>query len=153
MGNLFVLCKPAKKSPAGAVADNHSKVLRIVKVDGKILQLTSPTTVKDLLVKYPGMGVAVSKKSTQHLPPTHQLKIGKKYYLLPSPISSEAETEQAGGTRRIKLVITKQQLQQLLTKQASFEDILLRVEKTTCSSVDKPKLETIPEGSELLYWG
>ena len=109
-----------------------------MKVDGKILLFSSPIHFKDML--------------------------GKVYYLLPclssvgttSPadLSSIADKQKANGVRRIKIVITKKQLQEQLTKQASVEDFLLGLEKKTCNNAfdsrtnGKPKLESISEGSE-----
>ncbi|XP_057951316.1 uncharacterized protein LOC131146054 [Malania oleifera] len=62
-----------------------------------------------------------------------------------------ADKEQlAAGVTRIKLVITKQQLQDLLRKQVSVEEVVAGVEnRAFCSATAwKPKLESIPEGSE-----
>ncbi|PSS32960.1 Protein of unknown function DUF4228, plant protein [Actinidia chinensis var. chinensis] len=157
MRNCVVLCKPKTKT---------CKILQIVKVDGKILKLTAPITVKELLVNFSGLGVAVSKRASQYLPPTYELKIGKKYYLFPCPnttgfiinpvqASSTVETEQDGGVKRIKVVITRQQLQELLKKQLSVEDVVSGMERgKNSSSVEapstfwRPRLEPIPEGSE-----
>jgi hypothetical protein len=62
------------------------------------------------------------------------------------------EEASSGGVKRIKVVITKQQLQQLLKKEISLEEVLLGLEQKS-SSLDsprnwKPKLESIPEGLE-----
>ncbi|XP_058206280.1 uncharacterized protein At1g66480-like [Rhododendron vialii] len=150
----------------GAAADKRHRVLRIVKVDGKILELKSPITVNDLLENFSGFGVFVSETASQSLPPACELKMGKIYHLRPSPISSgiisptsttpAVETEETGGVKRIKVVITKQQLQELLSKRISVEDVLsgLGVSERTSSCIDshsncwKPKLEPIQEVSE-----
>ncbi|KAF3962841.1 hypothetical protein CMV_012705 [Castanea mollissima] len=108
------------------VATKHGKVLQIVKMDGKILQFSSPILVKDMLVNFSGS----------------------------DNMSSIADKEKDNGVRRIKIVITKKQLQELLAKQASAEDVLSGLEKKTCNNAFdsrtnwKPKLESISEGSE-----
>ncbi|KAG5558906.1 hypothetical protein RHGRI_008748 [Rhododendron griersonianum] len=150
----------------GAAADKRHRVLRIVKVDGKILELKSPITVNDLSVNFSGFGVFVSETASQSLPPACELKMGKIYYLRPFPAStgiisptstpSAVETEETGAAKRITVVITKQQLQELLSKRISVEDVLsgLGVGGRTSSCIDshsncwKPKLEPIQEVSE-----
>ncbi|THG14851.1 uncharacterized protein At1g66480-like [Camellia sinensis] len=161
MGNCIAICKPnSNKSGSESAADEHRKVLQVVKTDGKILEFKSPITVKDFLVNFSGFSIAVSQILSKPLPPSYELKLGKTYHLLPpppSPPTSTAEkTAQSNGVKRIKVVITKQQLQELLSKQRSIEDVLLSglERKSSSSSVDsastcwKPKLESIPEGSE-----
>ncbi|KAH7543750.1 hypothetical protein ACOSQ2_031862 [Xanthoceras sorbifolium] len=147
-------------------AIKHKKVVRIVKMDGKILEMKSPVKVEEILRSFSGSGIdGVSEKlAPEFLPLNHQLKLGKVYYVLPSvtsdkekAVEAEAEAEAGGGVRRIKVVITKKQLQQLLEKQLSVEEVLLTVGRRRRSAsweVDsptsnwKPKLEAIPEGSE-----
>lgn len=166
MGNCFALCKPNKGFCFANVTENHGKVLQIVNMDGKVLQFSAPILVKDILVNFSGSGIGLSKEASEHLPPNHELKIGRIYYLLPSlssvgttstspaDISSIAhDKEKANGVKRIKIVITKQQLQELLKKQISVEDLLSGLEKRACNTLDsttnwKPRLEAIPEGSE-----
>lgn len=145
------------------VAAKHGRVLQVVKMDGKVLEFSTPILVKDIMVNFPGSGIGLSKEASENLPPNYELKIGKIYYMLPSlssgssastaEISSIADKDKANGVKRIKIVITKQQLQELLTKQISLEDFMSGLEKPTSVSVDsstnwKPKLESIPEGSE-----
>ena len=160
MGNCYALCKPSTD-----VTTKHGKVLQIVKMDGKILQFSSPILVKDMLVNFSSSGIGLSKEASEHLPPNYELKLGKVYYLLPSlssvgttspadNMSSSADKEKDNGVRRIKIVITKKQLQELLAKQASVEDVVSGLERKTCNNAFdsrtswKPKLESISEGSE-----
>ncbi|ONI25746.1 hypothetical protein PRUPE_2G317800 [Prunus persica] len=142
MGNCFVLSKP-------------EKVLRVVKTDGKVLEFRAPTLVKDMLMNFSGSGISESKQASELLSPNYKLKLGKVYYMIPL-LGSVAKKDRA-ATRRIKIVITKQQLQELLTKQISVQEVLSTsgLEQKSCSSNDsstnwKPKLESIPEleGSE-----
>ncbi|KAL4594675.1 hypothetical protein ACB092_12G036700 [Castanea dentata] len=133
-------------------------------MDRKILLFSSPIHFKDMLVNFSGSAIGLSKEASEHLPPNYELKLGKVYYSLPclssvgttSPanMSSIADKQKANGVRRIKIVITKKQLQGLSTKQASVEDVLSGLEKKTCNNAFdsrtnwKPKLESISEGSE-----
>jgi hypothetical protein len=155
MGNCVAPCNTSKEPCITDVAAKPERVLQVVKMDGKVLEFSMPTTVKDILVNFSGTGIGLSKEASEHLPPNYELKMGKVYYMLPADISSTPDdVEKADiGVKRIKIVITKQQLQDLLTKQISVEDVLLGLEKRTCDSLDSPKnwtpkLESIPEGSE-----
>ncbi|KAE8661977.1 heat shock 22K family protein [Hibiscus syriacus] len=61
------------------------------------------------------------------------------------------DARRAGGVKRIKVLITKQELQQLLTKQISAAEVIVGVEKRNGSSSPrswKPKLESIMEVNE-----
>ncbi|EOY23688.1 hypothetical protein QUC31_008382 [Theobroma cacao] len=163
MGNCWALRRPSEGSCLGAVNAKPEKVLQVVKIDGKILEFRAPILVKDVLVKFSGSGIGLSKTVTQHLPLDFELKMGKVYYILPSEdpvgaptperISSVGGTQQTGGVRRIKVVIRKQELQQLLTKQISVEEVLAGLEKSNGNFVGsprnwKPKLESISEEKE-----
>lgn len=166
MGNCVALCKPTTCSCFSDSSTKEGKVLRIVKTDGKVVTFRDPALVKDILSKLSGSGIGLSKEATEHLPPNYELSLGKVYYLLPS-LGSEARSgtissmtgkdNKEGGIRRIKIIIPKQQLQELLANQISVEEILSGLNKKsfspavvdTCSSNWKPKLESIPEGSEL----
>lgn len=134
----------------------------MVKRDGKMIQFRGPILVKDVLVNFSGLGVGVSREALQHLPSDYELKIGKVYYLLPCPCSSGGSVsapevssvaddggQKGSGMKRIKVVITKQQLQDLLSKQISLEELLLSQSVDLSSPRNwKPKLDPIPEGIE-----
>ncbi|KAI3720543.1 hypothetical protein L2E82_31530 [Cichorium intybus] len=78
--------------------------------------------------------------SNNHLPdPTYKLKLGKMYYLVPGAggeATVEKKDQVTAGTKRIKVVITKQQLRELVSgltvQDASTPDLL----------------QSIPEGDE-----
>ncbi|GMJ06340.1 hypothetical protein like AT3G10120 [Hibiscus trionum] len=157
MGNCWALVKPSECSrPRDARDKPNRNVVRVVKMDGKMLEFKAPLLVKDVLVKYSGSGIGFSKTVSQHLPLNYELKTGNVYYILPaSDSSSVTDTQQAGagGVKRIKVVITKQELQQLLTKQISVAEVLAGLQKRNGSSVVsprnwKPKLESISEENE-----
>jgi len=131
------------------------KIVRVAKPDGKILEFSTPIHVKDILENYPASGVGVSKKVTEPLSLDHELKAGRLYYLLPSlhsppNLASLRDVETDGGIKRIKVIITKQQLERLVNKQISVEDILSEVQTVGVKFPNhrKPKLDTIPEEKE-----
>ncbi|KAL0317931.1 UNVERIFIED_CONTAM: hypothetical protein Sangu_2207400 [Sesamum angustifolium] len=161
MGNLFplhVLMSPCIRFSAC----RNRKVLQVVKMDGKVLEFTAPVRVKEVLMNFEGFNVKSSRKSSKHLPPSFEMKLGGTYYLLPSEapvqlkntvaaVPVKAEPEQNTAVKRIKVVITKKQLQDLLAKKISVEKIILGTDKTC--SVDsaanwKPTLTSIPEENE-----
>ncbi|XVF53303.1 hypothetical protein PTKIN_Ptkin05aG0088500 [Pterospermum kingtungense] len=193
MGNCWALLRPSDGSCLNRAANTkpHQKVLQVVKMDGKILEFRAPLLVKDVLLKFSGSGIGLSKTVSQHLPLHYELKMGKVYYILPSvdpveapalesnsdssvdntqktgvvdPVEAPAlesksdssvdNTQKTGVVKRIKVVITKQELQQLLTKQISVEKIISGLEnrsdhKFVSSPRNwKPNLESIYEENE-----
>ena len=152
MGNCLVFCKPSSGS---CIMAKKVKIVRVAKPDGKILEFSTPIHVKDILTNYPASGVGVSEKVTEPLSPDHELKAGRLYYLLPSlnsppNLASLRNVETDGGIKRIKVIITKQQLELLVNKQISVEDILSEVQTVGVQFPNnrKPKLDTIPEENE-----
>ncbi|KAJ8446426.1 hypothetical protein Cgig2_019319 [Carnegiea gigantea] len=154
MGNFLGLC---------ALTGSKKTVLQVMKMnDGKILEFQAPIRVRDLLVKYPNSYVGTFKEATQPLPLDYKLKIGNT--------SSETSCNSTGGgvhfsmhggenrdeVGRIKLVITKKQLAQLLSKQMTLEDVIMEVSKrpsklVVSSTSNVHKLEAIPEEVEGAY--
>ncbi|KAF4351686.1 hypothetical protein F8388_006374 [Cannabis sativa] len=137
------------------------KVIRVMKIDGKVLSFTKPILVQDVLVRI-NYGVtnniSLSKEilSSKKLPLDYELKLGKVYYVIPFS-SSKSNNEKnpcgisssmEGGVKRIKIVITKQQLKELLNKKISMDDVVissLENDKSYFNGNWKPKLESIPE--------
>ncbi|KAJ6418877.1 hypothetical protein OIU84_002116 [Salix udensis] len=159
MGNCLALCvRPPFIGSCVRVAEaRHGRVLQVVKTDGKVLEFNTPILVRDILANFSGAGIGLAREGIEHhLPPGYELKLGNVYYILPSaPVISpvvDGEDQASGGVKRIKVVITKKQLQHLLTKEISVEEVLLGLEQKS-SSLDsprnwKPNLEPIPEGSD-----
>lgn len=161
MGNCSALGKPKRKSiimscapkgPKPMCKCNHHEVLRVMKTDGKILEYTRPMLVKNVLMNFPGYGIGLSKRPLRQLPLNYELKVGHVYYLLPLSSSDYSSSSlgmegTSSGTKRIKVIITKQQLEELLSKKISVEEKLLEIQKESMSRW-RPVLETIPEGSE-----
>ncbi|XP_068636144.1 uncharacterized protein [Aristolochia californica] len=157
MGNCLYL---------GALKPNRDnsvdeRILRVVKKDGKILEYSKSILVKDVLLNFDYCGIGVTQNASQLLPLSYELKVGHLYYLLPSVCDKDTEEESpvdgsvvAHGIKRIKVIITKQQLQQLMSRKMSVEEVLTGLQGCLWNDVDsetswKPKLETISEGSEL----
>ncbi|GAB4858604.1 hypothetical protein Ancab_010078 [Ancistrocladus abbreviatus] len=152
MGNSLTLCKASCKLE-GETKVRIGKVLQVMKFDGKMLEFRASLLVKDLLASHPNSYVGVFREATQPLPPDYKLKIGKIYYLLPFPKSYLDDERNPAGGKRIKVVITKQQLRQLLTKEIGVEDLVFGANQRACgsqvsSTAWMPTLEVIPEVAE-----
>lgn len=120
-------------------------------MDGKVIKFKSPLLVKDLLNNFEGIGVRSSRKAPNNLPSDFKLKLGKVYYLLPSKVAEKQE-DAPTPVNRIKVVITKKQLQELLANTTSIEQVLFG-NGDKSSSIDapapwRPRLESIPEEEE-----
>lgn len=130
------------------------KVLKVVKMDGKVMEFKAPVMVRELLVNYEGFGVKSSRKSSEELPPSYELQLGRIYYLLPREFRAPAAAD-GGATaavKRIKVVITKKQLEELLSKKTSMEKIIFGIDKACSNDLAtnwKPNLAPIPEEIEL----
>ncbi|KAK1392160.1 hypothetical protein POM88_011216 [Heracleum sosnowskyi] len=128
---------------------------------------STPVLVKDVLRKFSGFGIALARKNPLPLPSDFLLKLGNRYHLIPCAEGFESveesgmvEKEESGGVTRIKVVITKKQFQDLLSKQVLAADILSVLRSETYDGDDddddddfskriwKPKLESIPEEHE-----
>lgn len=162
MGNCSAVCRRGNASCLEAAEKSNNKnVVQLVKMDGKIMEFSAPILVKDVLQNFSGYNIALSREALQQLPSNSRLKLGDVYYLIPSAEDLESaegsrkvEKEEGSGVKRIKVVITRQQLQDLLSKQVLAVDILsgLRSETCTydekCMTIWKPELESIPEEHE-----
>ncbi|XP_062146800.1 uncharacterized protein LOC133854579 isoform X3 [Alnus glutinosa] len=150
-----------RKSCAQAAVCNHLEViLRVVRTDGESLEYTRPMLVKDVLMSFSGYGIGLSERPLKHLPMNYELKVGHVYYLLPlssTPAACPVDMDGRGTsyTKRMKVVITKKQLQELLSKKISPEEMLFGVQKGAwCGAVGsmsrwRPVLQTIHEGNNL----
>ncbi|KAL6132258.1 hypothetical protein ACLB2K_070629 [Fragaria x ananassa] len=146
----------ASRIVAEDVAPKQGKVVKVVKMDGKVLEFRASILVKDVLLNFSdSAGIGVSKQlASEHLPSYYELKLGKVYYMVPLFGSvTEYNRPTSATTRRIKIVITKQQFHEVLTNQVSFQKLLSAsgAKAKPCNMVDhsttwKPKLQVIPEG-------
>ena len=164
-------------------------MIKVMKPDGKILEYRSPIRALDLLSEFSGHAVSETSGSAQashHLRPEAKLQGGNMYYLVPLPLKPQAkkkkvrfsepegelvEEEKSSKVMRIKLIISKQELKELLKKGgisvgdmvSQFHQAEKRVDQNTNTSSDhglisscddhdgqrggywKPALESIPE--------
>ncbi|CAN1134095.1 hypothetical protein LINPERPRIM_LOCUS16303 [Linum perenne] len=148
--------------------------------DGKILEYTTPIHVNQILSDFPGQFSAVVSASVNHhhqqqpLLPDSKLLGGHLYCLVPPQLvvkktkkkvrfsipeeQSKKDDEEAGRVVRIKLVISKSELEELLRRGGvSVSDMVsnhLQGQKQRLPEVEddddhhhcwKPALESIPE--------
>ncbi|PON83084.1 hypothetical protein TorRG33x02_210580 [Trema orientale] len=159
----------------------QEKVIKVMKPDGKVLEYRSPIKVLEVLSEFSGHALSETAAVNQHLRPETRLLGGRLYHLVPLPLQPqvavkkkkkvrfsepemEADQQQEPSSKvvRIKLVISKQELQELLkTGGVSVGDMVskLHTEETKDGSDRfddhdgddqqvgcwKPVLESIPE--------
>ncbi|KAK9289589.1 hypothetical protein L1049_007745 [Liquidambar formosana] len=151
----------------------QEKVIKIMKIDGKILEYKAPMKVHQVLSEFSGHAVSDTLPVYRHLQPDTQMVAGHLYYLLPLPLPSPdvdkkmlrfsnpaAEGGRGTGVVRIKLVITKQELKEMLRKGGlAVDDMVCQLQnKQSINGIDKfdggdggnckgwkPLLQSIPE--------
>ncbi|KAL9332097.1 hypothetical protein ACSQ67_001707 [Phaseolus vulgaris] len=150
----------------------QENVVTIMKTDGKILEYKTPIKVEEVLVQFSGHAVSESLTVLRYLEPQTKLVGGQLYYLVPLPPPSPpspktnkkvrfADPEvqddvQKSNVVRIKVVISKQELQNMLqnggfsvSKMLSLADDVkgedLSQKNEDVSQGWKPALESIPE--------
>ncbi|XP_010931137.1 uncharacterized protein At1g66480 [Elaeis guineensis] len=144
MGNCLVL--------------QDKKMIKIMRMDGKILRYQSPLKAYQILSEFPEHAIFDALPVVHHLDPTTDMRSGQLYYLLPlkTPIK---ETGLGTGVVRIKLVISKQELKDLLLKGGVTFDNMISLGQRRPSnrrSGDgeekcigwRPALESIQEGND-----
>ncbi|KAE8666304.1 fus3-complementing family protein [Hibiscus syriacus] len=109
----------------------EEKVIRVMEPDGKILEYQPPINVQQVLSNFSGHALSDSFSGFQHLRPDAKLLSGQLYYLVPLPSPSKKgkkkvrfsnpevnndDDQGKPGVVRIKLIISKQELQELLEK-------------------------------------
>ncbi|KAG4396485.1 hypothetical protein AAZX31_19G180700 [Glycine max] len=146
----------------------QENVVKIVKTDGKVLEYKTPIKVEEVLIQFSGHAVSESLTVLRHLEPHTKLLRGQLYYLVPLPPSPktnkkvrfaepEVQDVHKSNVVRIKVVISKQQLQNMLqnggfsvSKMLSLVHEEKGTEDLSQKSEDvsqgwKPALESIPE--------
>lgn len=102
-----------------------------------------PILAKDVEEEAQFSGGALTNKACNSSSPIQNVAVS----------SAESDTDQTGTTvKRIKVIITKQQLQNLLSNQERIEDFLsLSADgpHPEAGSSTKPRLHSIPEETEL----
>ncbi|KAE9621754.1 hypothetical protein Lal_00032331 [Lupinus albus] len=132
----------------------QDKVVRIMKTDGKILEYKTPIKVEQVLTEFSGHALSDSLQVLQHLQPNTKLLCSQFYYLVPLPKSPtskaskkvrfanpEVQGVQESRVVRIKVVISKQELHDMLQKEGIFvEKILSKVHNGKVIDVDNEHL-------------
>lgn len=131
----------------------EEKVVQVMKsTDGRIYKYKAPIRVHQVLSDFSGHVLSESLTGICHLQQHVKLLCGNLYYLVPSPPKEE---EEGTGIVRIKLIISKTELQELLQKGGvSIKDMVSQIKGT--KHVDdnfasdnckgwRPQLESIPE--------
>lgn len=156
----------------------QEKVIKVMKTDGNILKYKAPMRVHQVLSEFSNHALSDTLTVSRHLRPDTEMLGGHIYYLLPLTLPSpkigkkkvrfsdavEEDgkiTQGGGGVVRIKMVITKQELIDMLRKGgvAVNGEISQLHEKQNTNGVGKfddegsennckgwkPLLESIPE--------
>uniref|UniRef100_A0A5B6ZBW8 Uncharacterized protein n=1 Tax=Davidia involucrata TaxID=16924 RepID=A0A5B6ZBW8_DAVIN len=150
----------------------QEKAIKVLKTDGKVLEYKAPIKVHQLLSEFAGHAISDTIPVFRHLRPDTELLGGHLYYLLPLPVlvpppesdkkmlrfsNPQLEPGQGTGVVRIKLVISKQELEVMLRKGGvSIDDLVsqLQNKQNGANKFDdengkwkgwKPVLESIPE--------
>lgn len=153
----------------------QEKVVRVMKPDGKILEYKSPIKVHQVLSKFSHHAISDKLPVVKHLHPDTEMVQGHLYYMLPLPVPIKTtkmtkkkktvrfsddvrkyddQGEAATGVVRIKVVISKKELQAMLSKGGiSVDDMISKVKKEEGNRDDdvisrgswSPALESIPE--------
>ncbi|CAI9097730.1 OLC1v1034208C1 [Oldenlandia corymbosa var. corymbosa] len=161
----------------------QQKVIKVIKANGETLEYKPPMKVHQILSKFSGHALCDALPVVQHLRPDEDMIGGRVYYLLPplvappkarkkktvrfatpTPDEAGAEKGEASGVLRIKIVISKQQLQAILEKGTgvTVDDMISKSPSCAklndidnnlrCDHKDRaigwtPELESIPEGN------
>ncbi|XP_054804280.1 uncharacterized protein LOC129307368 [Prosopis cineraria] len=147
----------------------QENIVKIVKTDGKVLEYKAPIKVHQVLTQFSGHEISESLPVVRHLQPSTKLLRGQLYYLVPPAPKAAAKKvrfanpeveseEEESRVVRIKVVISKKELQNMLCKGGiSINNILPLVRDENGEDHDgedktdygcqewKPALETIPE--------
>ena len=153
----------------------QEKIIKIMRPDGKVLEYKAPLKVHQVLSEFSGYAISDTLPVIRHLRKDMEMVGGQLYYLIPVPLpppevekkvvrfsDPKVEMDQGTGVVRIKLVITKQELKEMLRNGGVSVDHMVSqlqsgqaVNGVDKSDVDgkengrgwKPVLESIPEGN------
>lgn len=142
MGNCFALHQLTKrKSCSQSTTTRHEDVLRVMKTNGEILDYTRSIFIK-------GYG-----NNDHHCFPIWNL--GRPFRVSGDHSPTLVSMDNTSGSKRVKMILTKQQLQELLSKKkiAVEEICFLGMQSVALCGVNsssrwQPGLETILEESE-----
>ncbi|XAR69747.1 hypothetical protein NMG60_11001453 [Bertholletia excelsa] len=153
----------------------QEKVIKVMKPDGIVLEYKAPIRVHQVLSQFAGHAISDTLPVVRHLRPDTEMSGGQLYHLLPLSVTSPAPPKKKKRVRfanpgveaadqesrvvRIKLVISKQELEMILSKgEVSVADLVSRMQHESTTQNDKleenskqsfkgwePLLESIPE--------
>ncbi|KAK8965072.1 hypothetical protein KSP40_PGU009977 [Platanthera guangdongensis] len=126
--------------------------------------ISSPTSNKSIKRRFTArgfhaFGVSIWNISTLFLQPDHELRSGEACHLVPlgapqfsgspdlKPPAGVNEGKEEGGSKRVKIFLTKKQLQELLSMNGSLDEMAYVAGEGNCGSW-KPELDTILEEVE-----
>ncbi|KAJ4970081.1 hypothetical protein NE237_003180 [Protea cynaroides] len=158
-------------------SQDDKKVIKVVKTDGKVLEYKTPLRVHQVLSEFAGHAISDTLPVIRHLRPNTQMHSGCLYYLLPPPLPSSGSGNKlpvasnpkmehgsdGSGVVRVKIVISKKKLEEILEKGVlSVDDMISHLQtgqskdigngdESRSSTVWKPVLESIPEGNDVNY--
>ncbi|KAJ0976723.1 hypothetical protein J5N97_012197 [Dioscorea zingiberensis] len=138
----------------------QKKEIKIMRKDGKIMSYQPPLKVHQVLSEFPGCAISSAQDPVIcHLDQETNLSVKQLYYLIPPEKKPLVQTGHADGVLRIKLVLSKQELKNLLKNKGivSVKDMLSHLQRVP-TKIDvnegercmgwKPTLESIPEGND-----
>lgn len=135
----------------------EKEAIKAERMDGKILKYRSPSAVHQALAGFPGDTLAYVHPVSSKLSSPSKVRSRHLYY---HHQSRKMQMQNKGtGAVRIKLVISKQELKEILEKEGlTLEDMMSRVQKEPRDSPEreketsmgwKPALESISEANDL----
>lgn len=132
------------------VQTTRSEAIKIMKMDGKTLTYDSPMKVYQILEGFPGHMISDPLSVPQQLSLMSDMVPGRQYCML--PVEKQIDH---GSVVRVKLVITKKELKEMLTKEASLDEMVSLFQASDDPRKEndedivrgwRPSLESIPEG-------
>lgn len=98
------------------LADNQQRIVRIIKVDGKVLEYKAPIEVQQVLSDFPDhYEISENLTTDRVLRPETKLVGRGTYFLRPASLPA-VETAKGRTVVRVKVVISKQELKELLLR-------------------------------------
>ncbi|KNA08062.1 hypothetical protein SOVF_166100 [Spinacia oleracea] len=147
---------------------SQGNLVQILKPDGKILEYKAPVRVNDVLSGFQGYGLSDKLPVLQYLKQNIELVAGRLYYLILLPTQSPKikkrvsfaqpekveESKSQDTSLTIKLVISKQELKEMLENGAfSLDELVSKQQNDTCPTDEEsygnktwmPALKSISE--------
>ncbi|KAI3788144.1 hypothetical protein L2E82_00836 [Cichorium intybus] len=129
----------------------NKMIIKVIKTNGEVLEYNPPIKVHQVLEQHADHEISDVFPVVKHLGHQDDMVAGHIYYLLPRPVALPDSIKNPGTTVRIKLVVTKQELEVMLKKGGvSVGDLVSQIGKNgslieTDDGRWKPGLESIPE--------